>query len=444
MAYGLLSTGFVPKTYEVIVTELEAAWREAFGASSLGKFAKRMIAIFAERLAECWELAEDVYAAFDPAGSVDDALDMLCAITGTTRDAATYSTTVLTLVGDTGTVVPARWQSATDSTGSVFTHDEAGTLAALTAWAAATAYIVGDRRSNGGNSYICITAGTSAGSGGPTTESDDITDNTAHWRFMGNGLAAVDVDATATVTGPVSAVSGDITEIVTPVSGWSSVINLLDATEGANIETDEDLRVKRELEIAAGGDSTIPAITAALLDVTGVTHVRVFYNNTDTTDADGVPPHSVEPLVQGGDADAICAALFASVAGGIGYHGDESGTVTDSEGVEHTIRFSRPEERTIYVDATYTKDPDTYPADGDDQVKAAIVAWGDTLPVGKDVTASRVSAAVFEVTGVIDVTDIDIGVTAAPTTGITVTVTSRQLAVFDTSRITVATSDESP
>jgi len=32
--------------------------------------------------------------------------------------------------------------------------------------------------------YECITAGTSAGAGGPTTEEDDITDNTAHWTWV--------------------------------------------------------------------------------------------------------------------------------------------------------------------------------------------------------------------------------------------------------------------
>lgn len=68
------------------------------------------------------------------------------------------------------------------------------TLAALTiafatgvdAWAASTAYVVGDVVYNGTPQkvYECITAGTSAGSGGPTTEADDITDNTAHWYWM--------------------------------------------------------------------------------------------------------------------------------------------------------------------------------------------------------------------------------------------------------------------
>jgi hypothetical protein len=51
------------------------------------------------------------------------------------------------------------------------------------AWQATHAYSVDDVVTNGTPTkiYRCITAGTSAGSGGPTTEADDITDGTVHW-----------------------------------------------------------------------------------------------------------------------------------------------------------------------------------------------------------------------------------------------------------------------
>lgn len=53
------------------------------------------------------------------------------------------------------------------------------------AWVASTAYAVGQPVLNSGNPYVCITAGTSASSGGPTTTSTNITDGTAHWKFIG-------------------------------------------------------------------------------------------------------------------------------------------------------------------------------------------------------------------------------------------------------------------
>lgn len=53
-----------------------------------------------------------------------------------------------------------------------------------TAWAGTTAYTVGQYVTNSSNIYRCITAGTSAASGGPTGTTADITDGTAHWAYV--------------------------------------------------------------------------------------------------------------------------------------------------------------------------------------------------------------------------------------------------------------------
>jgi hypothetical protein len=51
-------------------------------------------------------------------------------------------------------------------------------------WVAATAYAVGDEVRNGSYNYVCVTAGTSAGAGGPTGTSDGITDGTVEWDYL--------------------------------------------------------------------------------------------------------------------------------------------------------------------------------------------------------------------------------------------------------------------
>lgn len=53
------------------------------------------------------------------------------------------------------------------------------------AWAASTSYAVGYRVANGGKVYQCITAGASDSSGGPMGTGADITDNAAHWAYIG-------------------------------------------------------------------------------------------------------------------------------------------------------------------------------------------------------------------------------------------------------------------
>jgi hypothetical protein len=51
-------------------------------------------------------------------------------------------------------------------------------------WKASTDYLVGDEVGNGGGVYVCKTAGTSAGSGGPTGETTGITDGGCTWDFV--------------------------------------------------------------------------------------------------------------------------------------------------------------------------------------------------------------------------------------------------------------------
>jgi hypothetical protein len=68
------------------------------------------------------------------------------------------------------------------------------------AWAISTAYVVGQKVTNdSGKTYICDTAGTSAGAGGPTGTSTDITDGTARWDYVesnaGQAVFITDIQA---------------------------------------------------------------------------------------------------------------------------------------------------------------------------------------------------------------------------------------------------------
>lgn len=452
MAYGLTLTGFVPKTLEIIREEINESLTDFFGPSldlENGLLA-RFVGILAERYAELWELAEAVNSAQDPDKATEAALDALCLLTGTFRIEAASSTVTLTLTGTPTSVVPATSRASTTTTGKKFLTTASATIGAVAAWVASTAYAQGVRVTNASRVYQCVTAGTSAGAGGPTTTAAAITDNTVTWRYLGEGTGAIDVEAQATETGIIVAASGDITQIETPAGGWQSVINVLDATVGYDTQSDEALRLTREEELSQAGTSTAEAIRAEVLALSGVTSVTVFENTTDITDIDGVPAHSVEVLVRGGDDAAIGEALLDQVAAGVGTHGNTTTNPVDSEGVTHTIKFSRPAEINIGITISLVKDT-TYPVDGDAQVEAAIVAFGNAQKCGKNAVASSVSAQAFKVTGVIDVSALPfiIGVAAPATPGVpvastTISIGTRQLAVYDTSWITVITSTGTP
>jgi uncharacterized phage protein gp47/JayE len=446
MPYGLTSTGFTPKPYEQVLADIEASLRSSFGESidltpqsTFGQIA----GIIAERVAEVWDAAQGVYAAFDPDAATGTALDALAAVTGTLRLPATKSTLDLACTGTPGTVLPAGRQASVDVTLARFETLAEAVIAAATAWASTTAYVVGAVRTNASRVYVCTGAGTSAGSGGPTTTAPSITDGTVTWRYVGEGTGYVAAPAECTVTGPVAALSGTITTIETPVSGWSSVRNLTDAVAGRDVETDAALRLRREGDLQATGGGAVEQIREALSLVDGVLEVTVFENATDSV-VDSIPPHAVEALVLGGDADDIRAALFAAVAAGIATFGSETGTVVDSMGISHTVEFSRPTPVPIYFAVALTKDPNTYPADGDAQVKAAMVAYGATFRTGWDVRSTAFVARIFTVPGVLDVTECFLGTAPAPTTPNTVTTTARELATFDSGDIVVVASNGSP
>lgn len=446
MAYGLLSTGFSPKPYEAVLADVQAALRASFGESidlSASSVFGQLAAIFAEQVSDAWDAAQSVYNAFVPDAATGAALDALAAVTGTLRLAALPSTVTLTCTGTPGTALSAGRRASVAETLERFTTTEAATIVAVDARATTTAYVVGDRVTNSSRVYECTIAGTTGGGGGPTSTATAITDGTVTWAYVGEGTGAVDVAAESVNTGPVVGAARTIATIETAVSGWSTVVNLADATQGRDVETDADLRIRREADLQATGGGAIEQIREALSSVADVEAVTVYENTTDAT-VDSIPPHAVEALVLGGAAGDIRAALFAAVAAGIATYGSTSGTVTDSMGISHTVKFSRPTEVPIYFAVTLVKDPDAYPSDGDAQVKQAIVDYGNTFRMGWDVRSSAFAARVFSVPGVLDVTACYIGTAPSPGTDTTITTTARELATFDTANVGVTTSDGTP
>lgn len=397
--FGFTDTGFAVKTAEDTRSEMRANVAGVFGSSfdtTDGSAAGETIAIFAAQVGELWEVVEQVANSTDRDSATGPSLDAIGALTGTIRNSAESSTVVATLTGDPLTVITSAFRAATASTEAAFAATESTVLVALTAWVLSTAYVIGDRVTNAGNAYVCTVAGTSDSSGGPTTESTSITDNTVTWAFLGAGTGAVDATLTAVDSGVVVAAVRDLTVIQTPITGLLGITNLVEAVAGNAVESDPDYRVRQVEELALQGSHTAAAIRAELLELDGVRAAHVFMNLTDVTDVDGVPPHAVEALVQGGDDQDIVDLLGREICSGIVSFGNTSGSTTDSEGTTFTVNFSRPGEILVYVRETLTKVAATYA--GDDVAKAAIVTYGDVEQIiGKDVVPSSVGAAVLPV-----------------------------------------------
>lgn len=410
-SFGVLSTGFAKKSRQDIIDEIEASLQadispnlNTASTAILGQF----VGIIADQLSQDWDVLEDVYNSQYPDSAAEASLDNVSSITGASRLPATKSTATLLVTGDNATVLPVGRQARVPS-GGIFETLAGATLALTTPWAITTAYSIGDIVSNDSplNVYVCVIAGTSAGSGGPTGEGTAIVDGTVTWRFLGDGEAHTTVAAEATVTGPTVGLAYQITEIVTAVSGWNGVNNQADATAGTDIETDAALRIRREALLSVSGKGTVNTIRAKLLQVPDVTEALVFENITDAVDGNGVPAHAIECVLLGGTDAAVAAAIFDDKPAGIATFGaDITEVVVDSQGTSHTINGSRADPVEMFISITVVTDGN-YPADGDTQVAAILKTLGDTLIIGDDVVYAQFYGESLEsaggVSGVVDI-----------------------------------------
>lgn len=373
--YGLTDQGFVRKTLEVCRSEIEADYRGAFGAGinlAPQSVLGQLLGVHAEREAKLWELGEAVHRAFDPDQATGSSQDAVAAITGTLRERAARSRVTATLTGTAGTVVQAGKRASVAGTGVRFEL-------------AAAVVIPGDG----------------------VFESVDY--------------------------GPVAAPAGTLTVIDTPVAGWDGVTNALDATPGALAETHAALRVRREQELRAAGAAALDAVRADVLAVPGVTSCKVFENTGSVVDGDGLPPKSIEVLVSGGADQAIRDALWSTKPSGIETFGGVVGNVTSSQGTVHTVKFSRPDEKLVYLDVQIKKTAE-YPADGDAQVMAQLVAAA--FSPGEGVVSWALKKRIT-VAGITDVPALRVGLAAWPATEATLAIGTREVAKLDTSRIRI-------
>src|SRR5690606_2784132 len=82
-------------------------------------------------------------------------------------------------------------------------------------------------------------------------------------------------------------------------------------TLGEDEETDAALRLRRQRSVSLASQGYLAGLLAALENIPGVTSAFVYENNTDSTDINGVPSHSIWVIVAGSGADEdIAEAIY--------------------------------------------------------------------------------------------------------------------------------------
>ncbi len=395
---GLTAEGFELKTLDEIKSEIEAdelllidTALDVSAEQPLGQ----LNGINASKFAELWELMQTFANAMNPNAAENFLLDNICAITGTRREPAKKSTVSLDI-----TVTAAFEATAGQITINVVNQP--------------------DVLFKNVDAIGPLTAGTHA------------------------------VDFACTVTGPIYAPAGLLTVITTPVTGLTSVTNPLDAVPGSQVEQDAALRVRRQDELTAPGASTVDSIRTDVLEVEGVQQCYVYENVTLTTNSEGLPGKSIEVVVYDGaipeadDAD-IGQAVWDSKPAGVETYGDTTEIVEDSTGTDRAVKFSRAEVKEVWLEYDVLVYSNDFPSTGVALIKAAAVEYADRyMNLGLDVFAVRFKAQALTVPGVLDVTALRLGFAASPTEVVNLTITGREIAAIDTSRISVTATPGTP
>lgn len=396
--------GFVRRTAEdindQILADFVAEISPALDTSSTSP-AGQIASPIAKVAGELWDVAEAIYVAGDPDRNTGDGQDAVCAITGTSRDPATRSQVRCVLGLDAAASVPV------GSLASVF--------------------------GNPSSQFKLV---------GAETVPDTVVPGPVVAGAAGSYFARFE----SVNTGPVAANASTLSVIVTPITGWNSITNALDAVPGHDVESSTDLRIRREAELAAAGSTPVDALRAELSQLLAAYDIAggfadVVENELDTVDVDGRPGHSIECLIDDGPSplsdDLIAQTIWDGKAGGIQTYGSTPGNAVDALGQTRVMNFNRPTPIPIYFDLTVVINTDLFPADGDTQIKNAMVALGATLKPGADVARTQFFGPIFSVLGVVNCTDLTLDTAPAPVGTADISIGVRERATFDTSHITV-------
>lgn len=295
----------------------------------------QMISAFALKTYDTMQLLQIVYNNRSPKTAVGTGLDAIVKLNGIARKDASYSTCVLTLTGTIGTII---------ANGVV--EDEAG----------------------------------------------------LSWNLPSNvrfNTGTIEVTAQCETIGAVGALPGSITKIKNPQKGWLTATNTVPAIVGKPVETDEELRYRQSISTAIPSQNMLNSTIAGIASVSGVKRYKVYDNDSNETDENGIPGHSIAAVVEGGlDAD-IAEQIYLRKGPGGGTYGTTSITYTNDDGLLNIVRFFRP--TYVSIDVTVSvKGKATYTTAVADTIRNNVKAYIEGLDIGNDVSVMGLLTAVTD------------------------------------------------
>ena len=300
--------GLQIKSFNEVNEDLTTGFRDIYGNDinvDSNSPDGQLINILSQVIVDLLEVILQVYNSFDPDTAVGKILDQRVALNNIVRKGGTYSYTNIAV-----------------------TTTAACTLNGLSTVDAESAFTVSDSQ---GTQWVLASTQTPSAAG------------TYTYSFRAKEIGAVE------------SLPNTITTIVNAVVGVSAVNNPAALTvKGEDTETDAELKARRKQSIGIASQGYKEALEAALLNTADVTYAKVYENESNTTDADGIPGHSIWAIVQGGTNEDVANAIYAKRNAGCGMKGSTTYTITKSDGSIFTVAWDRPSTTTAYIEFDIT------------------------------------------------------------------------------------------
>lgn len=425
--YGVTDKGFVIKRLDTIMEEIHSDLTEAFGFDTrLTKpsFLDTLVTTFSYQISDLWEVAQNNYYAKYPATATGVNLDNSVQYGGIRRAANKQTSYPLHCTGDDGTNVREEAIVATNTNPEIrlqnkeefeITRDAFNKVSIKVASAEIGVYSVtinGNQysySSTGGVESDIITglAAAITDTGYRVTTADNTITIEDRTLSRSNTLVLSDNLTTSSVTviatflteeyGKVTLPYGIVTKMINNITGFTAVTNLLEPTYGRKQESDIELRQSYIAKSALRSNTMIESIVGELLNnIENVESASGYENDTDTTDSRGLPPHSIEIIVEGGDNNEIAQAILRRKAGGIQTYGSVEVGVPGNYGDTIPVRFNRPDYLYTWLKVVLHGDATRLPTNYASLTMQSLLDDGAEFVAGKNLLTQLLNDGIYD------------------------------------------------
>lgn len=296
--------GLQTATAPELLQELETKFRTIYGEDVLLDSSTpdgQWLNVLVQKGVDVRGLLMQIYNSFNPDNAQGAVLDQRCAMNNVFRKSGSFTTVSVNVVTDRELVL----QGVDDQ----YNNPQA------------TGFTIQD---NDGNRFILVNTST-------------LSEGLNNLLFRSEQL------------GQVLVAPHSLTIPVTIVLGVVSTDNPSTGSLGSDEETDFSLRARRRQSVSLGSFGYLNGLQGALMQLDGMIDAKVYENYTSSTDENGIPPHCIWVVVNGGSAEEIANTIYSRKCPGTNMRGSISYSVLTPAQTQFIAQWDNAIETPFYV-----------------------------------------------------------------------------------------------